>query len=108
MSEREDGSDGVPNVYKHTLVAARGSADSRADTIRSSLNAASLALMGGAWISTRADAWGAELDQQRSRLQRVAGAERDEIDDEVARQPDEVPPQSWRANFAKLSHNLLP
>jgi len=96
-------SDEVPNVYKHALVGARPAADARAADIRSALNAASLALMAGAWQSTLADQFGRTLADHRSTLQAVAGEERDTIDAEVATQPDEVPRDSWQANWARLS-----
>jgi hypothetical protein len=96
-------SDKVPNVYKHALVGARPAADGRAADIRSALNAASLALMAGAWKSTMADEFGRALSDHRSTLQSVAGEERDTIDAEVAVQPDEVSPDSWQANWARLS-----
>jgi len=96
-------SDEVPNVYKHALVGARPAADARAADFRSALNAASLALMAGAWQSTLADEFGRALADHRSTLQSVAGEERDTIDAEVATQPDEVPRDSWQANWARLS-----
>ena len=96
-------SDSVPNVYKHALIAARPTADGRAADIRSALNAASLALMAGAWQSTTADDFGRALADHRSTLQSAASEERDTIDAEVATQPDEVPPDSWQANWARLS-----
>jgi hypothetical protein len=96
-------SDKVPNVYKYALVNARPAADGRAAEIRSALNAASLALMAGAWKSTMADDFGRALAEHRSTLQSVAGEERDTIDAEVAVQPDEVPPDSWQANWARLA-----
>jgi len=96
-------SDEVPNAYKHALVGARPAADARAADIRSALNAASLALMAGAWQSTLADEFGRALAQHRSTLQSVAGEERDAIDAEAATQPDEVPRDSWQANWARLS-----
>jgi hypothetical protein len=96
-------SDKVPNIYKYALVNARPAADQRAAEIRSALNAASLALMAGAWISTMADDFGRALAEHRSALQSVAGEERDTIDAEVAVQPDEVPPDSWQANWARLA-----
>ena len=99
--------DKVPNVYKHMLVNARSSADGRAETIRSALNAASLALMAGAWKSTLADEFVQALSDHRRTLQTVVRAERDAIDAEVAIQPDEVPPDSWQADFARLSRNTM-
>ena len=96
-------SDKVPNVYKHALINARPAADGRAADIRSALNAASLALMAGAWQSTMADEFGHALSDHRSTLQSVAGEERDTIDAEVSVQPDEVPKDSWQANWARLS-----
>ena len=96
-------SDKVPNVYKHALINARPAADGRAADIRSALNAASLALMAGAWQSTTADEFGRSLSEFRSSLQAVASEERDTIDAEVAVQPDEVPKESWQANWARLS-----
>jgi hypothetical protein len=96
-------SDKVPNVYKSALVGARAGADARAADIRSALNAASLALMAGAWKSTMADDFGHALSVHRSTLQSVAGEERDTIDAEVAVQPDEVPRDSWQANWARLA-----
>jgi hypothetical protein len=95
--------DPVPNVYKHALINARPAADLRAADIRSSLNAASLALMAGAWKSSLADEFGQALSEHRSTLQSVASEERDTIDAEVAVQPDEVPKDSWQANWARLS-----
>ena len=96
-------SDNVPNVYKFALTNARPAADRRAADIRSALNAASLALMAGAWQSTMADEFGRVLSDHRSTLQSVAGEERDTIDAEIAVQPDEVPAGSWQANWARLS-----
>jgi hypothetical protein len=96
-------SDKVTNVYKHALVNARPAADVRAAEIRSALNAASLALMAGAWKSTLADEFGRTLSDHRSTLQSVASEERDTIDAEVAVQPEEVPPDSWQANWARLA-----
>ncbi|RNM16486.1 hypothetical protein [Nocardioides pocheonensis] len=96
-------SDKVPNVYKYALVGARPAADARAAEIRSALNAASLALMAGAWKSTLADEFGRALGDHRSTLQSAAGEERDAIDAEVAVQPDEVAPDSWQANWARLA-----
>jgi len=95
--------DQVPNVYKHALVNARPMADQRAADIRSSLNAASLALMAGAWRSSLADEFGQALSEHRSTLQSVAGEERDTIDAEVSVQPEEVPRDSWQANWARLA-----
>jgi hypothetical protein len=96
-------SDKVPNSYRYALVDARPAADRRAADIRSALNAASLALMAGAWQSTLADEFGRALAEHRSTLQAVAGEERDTIDAEVAVQPDEVPPDSWQAHWARIS-----
>jgi hypothetical protein len=96
-------SDNVPNAYKFALIGTRPAADQRAAQIRSSLNAASLALMAGAWQSTMADEFGRILGEHRSTLQSVAGEERDTIDAEVATQPDEVPAGSWQANWARLA-----
>lgn len=96
-------SEKVPNVYKRALVGARPAADGRAADIRSALNAASLALMAGAWESTMADDFGRALADHRSTLQSVAGEERDTIDAEVVVQPDEVSPDSWQANWARLA-----
>jgi hypothetical protein len=96
-------SDKVPNSYKHALVNARPAADGRARTVRSALNAASLALMAGAWKSTLADEFGEILSDHRSTLQSAAGEERDAIDAEVATQPDEVEPNSWEANWARFA-----
>ena len=96
-------SDKVPNVYKYALVNARPAADQRAAEVRSALNAVSLALMAGAWQSTLADEFGRTLGEHRSTLQSVASEERDTIDAEVGIQPDEVPPDSWQANWARLA-----
>lgn len=96
-------SDKVTNSYKYALINARPAADGRAADIRSSLNAASLALMAGAWQSTLADEFGRALSDHRSTLQAVADEERDTIDAEVSIQPEEVAPDSWQANWARIS-----
>lgn len=100
------GEEKVPNQYRSALVAGRSSADGRAERIREALNAATLALQGGAWESPTAREFGRTLAGHRRTLQSAATDERDIIDAEVAKQPEEVEEGTWRANFAKLRHNI--
>jgi hypothetical protein len=100
--------DKVPNNYLAVLIGGRTGADGRGDTIRSALNAVTLALEAGAWKSTTATQFGQVLGHQRSTLQSLGDQERTTIDDEVAKQQKEpeVPKGDWRANFAYLSAHL--
>lgn len=99
--------DQATNTYKYSMINARTSADYRAAEIRSALNAASLALMAGAWESTRADKFGQALSDHRSTLQSVAGEERETLDAKISTEPDQVPKGSWEANFSRFASKDL-
>lgn len=92
-------SDEVPNRYRQELGEALPAERFRRDATDRVLRIVQEALVQGAWESTTADGFAAEVAAQQTRASNAADRALDELTGRHAREPVRVDPGNWRARF---------
>lgn len=96
----------VPNVYKAMLQERRPGAASLAHDLQTALDGAAKAMAAGAWQSPTATEFEHALTAQRKTLSTAAASVTHEFDTQIASEPDLVDPNSFQANFARISRMM--
>ncbi len=90
------------NQYKGYLQRRRSSAVRAATALETSLDKAVKAQRDGAWVSPEGERFAAELSGRASKLVKAGVEVVGEFDDEIAKQPDHVAEDDWRAAWDRM------
>ncbi len=95
-------SDLVPNPYRAALRQRRGRAGPVADELRAALDAAVRAMERGAWVSSMADDFAADLAGHRDALGLASDGVLATYDEAIAGQPELVERDDWQVRWRNL------
>lgn len=102
--DEEQGQVMVPNPYLAALRDNRTDAMEPVRELRTSLDDAVAAMDAGAWFSTTADTFYAELTGRQQRLATVRDEALGEFDDAMAGMPEMVDSESWYVRWRNLGN----
>jgi hypothetical protein len=91
---------GVTNKYRSALLTATAAFDTGRQELTAAFDQVVAALRDGAWEGSAASSWFAELRGARTALVAALTEAAARCADAASAQPDQVPPDDWRARFA--------
>ncbi len=106
MGEEEAGDELVDNEFRMAMEGAKPSAVSHGDDIATLLKKMTSAMEAGAWQSTAATTFGAELDGRSQALRTAGHSVGPAFQDRIGEEPEKVKPSDYRAHYFMVRHQM--